>query len=116
MHSFVVDGGPLSGKVGIKSIAFSKDGKQYLLNSMDRAIRIYNVEDNSFSMKLCVTVDRFQWKVAHFYGDDYVISCMSFLDISISFDIFSHNFKALQRRLLIRFIFGVVILGNLLIF
>lgn len=81
-----MDGGPLSGKVGIKSIAFSKDGNQYLLNSMDRAIRIYNVDDNSFSMKFCVTVDQFQWKVAQFYGDDYVISCMSyFLSIFYSF-------------------------------
>jgi COMPASS component SWD1 len=77
VHSFIVDGGPQSGKVGIKSIGFSRDGRQYILNSMDRAIRIYNVDDNSFSMKLCVTVDQFQWKVSHFYGDDYVISCSS---------------------------------------
>jgi COMPASS component SWD1 len=77
VSSFIVDGGPQSGKVGIKSIGFSRDGRQYLLNSMDRAIRIYNVDDNSFSMKLCVTVDQFQWKVSHFYGDDYVISSSS---------------------------------------
>jgi len=64
-------------KIGIKSITFSRDGRQYLLNSMDKAMRLYNVEDNSFSLKLVQQVDMLQWKVCQFYGEDFVISCSS---------------------------------------
>jgi WD40 repeat protein len=63
-------------KVGVKSIAFSPDGTQYVLNCMDKTMRLYNVADHFFAMRLSGGVDLVHWKVCFFYGDDYIISCM----------------------------------------
>jgi len=99
IHAFSIDSGESHGKpIGIKSIAFSSDGNQYLLNCMDRAIRLYNVADNSFSVKLNQTVDSLQWKACHFYGDEYVIGCSSEISIQKIY-IWSRHFGHLMNIL-----------------
>lgn len=74
-HSFVAMDDQV--KVGIKSIAFSPDGLQYVLNCMDRTMRLYNVADQLPAMRLAGGVDVVQWKTCFFYGDDYIISASS---------------------------------------
>jgi len=57
----------------IKSFSFSRDEKQFLVNSSDKVLRLYNVSDCSLSHELVDSVNKIQWKSCHFAGDDYIV-------------------------------------------
>eukprot|EP00036_Acanthoecidae_sp_10tr_P013018 CAMPEP_0206291036 /NCGR_PEP_ID=MMETSP0106_2-20121207/2921_1 /ASSEMBLY_ACC=CAM_ASM_000206 /TAXON_ID=81532 /ORGANISM="Acanthoeca-like sp., Strain 10tr" /LENGTH=469 /DNA_ID=CAMNT_0053721601 /DNA_START=3 /DNA_END=1412 /DNA_ORIENTATION=+ len=60
---------------GIKSIAFSRSGDAYVVNSQDRAIRVYRTEGNIIEHKFQDVVNLNHWKSAAFsHRGDYVIA------------------------------------------
>ena len=69
-YSFKVSGG-----APIKSIQFSKSGKQYLVNSTDQKIRVFEGEDSrQVAREFQDPVNRMQWKKCCFSCDgDYII-------------------------------------------
>jgi len=64
ISTFKIPGG------AVKSIHFSKDKKQYLVNSTDKVIRMYNCADNTLVHELSDVVNKIQWKKCCFSGDD----------------------------------------------
>jgi COMPASS component SWD1 len=60
----------------IKSIQFSKSGKQFLVNSTDRIIRLYEGEDSkTIAREFQDPVNKVQWKKCCFScDDDYIIA------------------------------------------
>jgi WD40 repeat protein len=48
---------------GIKSIAFSRSGDAFVVNSMDRAVRVYRTEGNIIEHRFQDVVNLNQWKV-----------------------------------------------------
>jgi len=75
VESFSI-GDSSSTRSAIKSFAFSRDGTHFLVNSTDKSIRLYSVWDNT-SCLVRDAVDKLQWKVCHFFGDDFVLGCSS---------------------------------------
>jgi len=57
----------------VKSFVFSRDEKQFLVNSSDKLLRLYNISDYSLSHELVDSVNKVQWKSCHFAGDDYIV-------------------------------------------
>lgn len=47
----------------IKSLAFSQEGDAYIINSMDRNIRVYRTEDDECENTFKDVVNMVQWKV-----------------------------------------------------
>eukprot|EP01124_Arcella_intermedia_P007290 TRINITY_DN14429_c0_g1_i1.p1 TRINITY_DN14429_c0_g1~~TRINITY_DN14429_c0_g1_i1.p1 ORF type:complete len:435 (-),score=121.28 TRINITY_DN14429_c0_g1_i1:8-1147(-) len=60
----------------IKSFSFSKDEKQFLVNSADKVIRLYNI-DGALCHELIDAINKVQWKICHFAGDDYIVGASS---------------------------------------
>mmetsp|Transcript_12889 Transcript_12889/g.21066 ORF Transcript_12889/g.21066 Transcript_12889/m.21066 type:complete len:451 (+) Transcript_12889:28-1380(+) len=62
------------GSAAIKSIQFSRDGHNLLVNSSDRVIRVFNVDSCELLREFQDYVNRMQWKKCCFGGDsDYII-------------------------------------------
>jgi len=61
----------------IKGFAFSQNGKQFLVNSSDKFIRLYNSSDNSVVHELCDRVVMVQWNCFSFAGEDFIIAASS---------------------------------------
>lgn len=59
----------------IKSIVWSRDDTQYLVNSTDKSIRLVNKEDHSVQFELFDAVNKIQWKKCCFSGDgDHIVA------------------------------------------
>jgi len=65
----------VAGNAAIKSIQFSRSGREFLVNSMDRIIRVFEGEDSKvFSREFQDPVNRTHWKKCCFSSDgDYII-------------------------------------------
>jgi len=70
LFSFKIPGGS-----SIRSINFSRSGRQYLLNSTDRVIRLFEGEDSKTSSREFIEpINKMQWKKCCFSSDaEYII-------------------------------------------
>lgn len=62
-------------QTGIKSIAFSQDGSAYIVNSMDRNIRVYRTDSDVCEHTFSDVVNHVQWKTCCFSAGrgDFII-------------------------------------------
>lgn len=64
----------IPGGTSIKSLVFSKDQRQMLVNCTDKIIRLYNLSDFSLVHEMTDVVNKLQWKRCIFSSDgEYII-------------------------------------------